>query len=461
MAENLPERCVRQGYGARRGLLLCSAALFYIGYVRWNLAWLGNVAATVIVASITAVVIDRVIVGYRRRRLTAVIDSARRQLGDRCDDLVVRVNSIRDEAANARPKPPYLIAGGYTPSGVDNSWGFALNNLDEALVAWAVLTGYSHRSVHMDAIDTALAELRNAYTDAMDASARVMAQIKANWSALDELFGQSMPKPDESLMVAANGAIDRVSSAASAAVASIDALKADAGREDMARWIKRKRPFRLPSWLQVATLIIATAWTAILISASLTPTGFPPNFTEDNILNIAANAAIALFAGTLTIALVQHRRVVVAAHALPTYTALTQICAQLTLLANPSRNADLRATLVQATERISTLSLTIQSECASAELSFWTTLITTKMRRLAAVDTPLSVSETDAVSSFFGSFRPSSHPGLDADTQAMFAQQSAKANIQPAAPSRELIDFLEDLSQFADAARAAANLDLS
>lgn len=87
------------------------------------------------------------------------------------------------------------------------------------------------------------------------------------------------------------------------AVAAIEALKTDAAHDDLPARVARRHPFRLPAWLQFATVLSAGAWAIVLVCARLNPAAFPDGFLEDNLLDIAANIAIALFAGALTIAL--------------------------------------------------------------------------------------------------------------------------------------------------------------
>lgn len=57
------------------GLLLCSAGLFYAGYVWWGVSQLGNITVTAIVASVTTVIIDRIIVRHQRAQLTKTLES--------------------------------------------------------------------------------------------------------------------------------------------------------------------------------------------------------------------------------------------------------------------------------------------------------------------------------------------------------------------------------------------------
>lgn len=439
------------------GLLLCSAAILYAGYVRWNLSWLGSIAATVIIASVTTVVIDRLIVRYRRIRLLGTLESGRRRLEESCEELIEAVHNIHDQVDQAFPKPPYWIAGGvYTAAGVDDSWSLWVERLSDAVNAWSALTGYGLRSAQINAVNNSLANLRDTYTEALDMFEQLAAHMKSKKTPF-HLFGdQSSPaQPDKAILKAAEAAASRVASTSDKAVAAIEVLKTAAAEDDLQARAARRHPFRLPQWLQFATTAAAASWILVLVAAQVFPAAFPRGFVEDNLLNIAASTAIALFAGALTIALVQGKRIAVGKNALPPYLALSIVCDNLILEAQPSDQPDIRRTLAEKADVIADLAAAIQNESPSAELAFWTRIATDKMRRLAAVEAPLFISEADADEKFATLFRPTNDPDLDADTQAVIARQRAGASTQPSAPVPELLNLFQALNELTKAAYVA------
>ena len=78
------------------------------------------------------------------------------------------------------------------------------------------------------------------------------------------------------------------------------------------------------------------------------------------------------------------------------------------------------------------------------------------MHQLAAVETPFFISEADVEEKFVTLFRPTRDPDLDADTQAHFAQQKARASTRPSGPIPQLVKLASDLLELTKAARAAA-----
>ena len=78
------------------------------------------------------------------------------------------------------------------------------------------------------------------------------------------------------------------------------------------------------------------------------------------------------------------------------------------------------------------------------------------MHRLAAVETPFFISEADAADEFASILRPTGHPVLDTDTQAVIARRKAGASTQPSAPIHQLVNLLQDLYKLTEAAHAAA-----
>jgi hypothetical protein len=440
------------------GLLLCSAALLYVGYVRWNLTWLGSIAATVIVASVTTVVIDRLIVSCRRIRLITTLESGRRQLEDSCHDLIEAVNDIREEVDEAYPKlPNWYAGGGYTSAGVDDSWRFRLERLNAAVNVWTVLTGYGLRSARINAINASLANLRDAHTEALDSFVQLETHVKSK-EAPFVLIGDPPPpaQPDEDILKATEAVALTVTNATREAVAAIEVLKTDAAEDDLQARVARRYPFRLPRWLQFATVLMAVAWVAVLVCAQLVPTAFPRDFVEDNLINITASTAIALFAGALTIALVQSRRVAVGKNALSSFLVLQSICTNIIVMAVPPGQPDLRRTLAEKAEFIADLAVAIQNETPSPELAFWTRIVTDNMHQLAAVETPFFISEADADAKSATLSRPTRYPDLDAATQAHFAQKKAKASTRPLGPIPQLVKLAEDLMELIEAAQAAA-----
>lgn len=439
------------------GLLLCSAALLYVGYVKWNLSWLGSIAATVIIASVTTVIIDRLIVRYQRIRLLATLESGRRRLEDSCKDLIKAVNDVGSEVDQAFPKSPYWIAaGGYTPAGVDDSWRFWVERLNAAVNAWSALTGYGLRSAHINAVNDSLANVRDAYTEALDMFKQLAAHMKSKEPPFN-LFGDPLPppQPDKEVLKAAEAAAIKVTRMSDEAVGTIEVVKTTAAKDDLQARTARRHPFRLPPWLQFATVAVAVAWIFAVVAAQVFPAAFPHGFVEDNLLDIAASSAIALFAGALTITLVQGRRIVVGKNTFPFYSALSMICGDITLKTRPDE-PDLRRMLAEKADDIADLAVAIQNESPSAELAFWTRIVTDKMRRLAADEAPFFISEADAADKFATLFRPTGNPDLDADTQTVMARHRAGASTQPSAPVPELVNLLEDLNELTEAARAAA-----
>lgn len=440
------------------GLLLCSAALLYVGYVRWNLTWLGSIAATIVIASVTTVVIDRLIVHYRRARLVTTLESGRQRLEDSCNDLIKAVNNIREEVDLAYPEPPYWNAcGGYTPAGVDDSWRFWLEKLNNAVNVWAVLTGYGLRSAQINDINDSLANLRDAHTEALDTFVQLETHMKSREAPV-VLFGNPPPppQPDEDILKAADAAAVKVTNVTREAVTAIEVLKTAAAKDDLQARVARRHPFRLPRWLQFATVLMAVAWVAVLACAQLVPTAFPRGFVEDNLINIAASTAIALFAGALTIALVQGRRVAVGKNAFTYFFVLQSICTNIITMALPPGQPDLRRVLAEKADYIADLTTAIQNETPSAELAFWTRIVTDNMHQLAAVETPFFISEADVEEKFVTLFRPTRDPDLDADTQAHFAQQKAIASTRPSGPIPQLVKLASDLLELTKAAKAAA-----
>lgn len=439
------------------GLLLCSAALLYVGYVRWNLSWLGSIAATVIIASVTTVVIDRVIVHYRRVRLITTLESGGRRLEVSCNDLIKAVNDIREEVDQAYPEPPHWIVGsGYTSAGVDDSWRFWLEKLNDSVNAWTMLTGYGFRSAQINAINDHLASLRDAHTEALDTFVRLAANIESKKATFELFADPTPPQPDEDIVEAAQAAVGEVTGATRDAVAAIEVLKNAAADDDLQARVARRHPFRLPRWMQFATVLIAVAWIGVLVYAQLVPAAFPHGFVEDNLADLAASSAIALFAGALTITLVQGRRVIVGKNALPPFFVLHNICTGIIAGAIPPGQPDLRRRLAEAADYVADLSASIQNESPSAELAFWTRIATDNMRRLAALETPFFISNADAVDKFATLFRPTGNPDLDGDTQALIAQRKSEASTQPTAPIHQLVNVLSDLYEFTEAAHAAA-----
>lgn len=439
-------------------LLLCSAVLLYVGYARWNLAWLGGIADTVIVASVTTVVIDRLIVRYRRVRLVATLESGRRRLEDSCSDLIKAVNNIREQVDQSYPEPPYWYAGGgYTPAGVDDSWRFWLEKLSDAVNFWTVLTGYGLRSARINAINDSLASLRDAHTEALDTFVQLETHMKSKKAPI-VLFEDPPPppQPDEDMLKAAEAAAVKVATVAREAVTAIEGLKTAAAEDDLQGRVARRHPFRLPRWLQFTTVLMAVAWVAVLVCAKVIPTAFPGNFVEDNLINIAASTAIALFAGALTIALVQGRRVVIGQNALSSFLVLQKICTDFIVMAMPPGHPDLRPMMAEKAEYIADLSTAIQNETPSAELAFWTRIVTDNMQQLAAAETPFFISEADVDDKFATLFRPTRDPDLDAETQAHLAQQRARASTLPSGPIPQLVKLASDLMELIGAAQAAA-----
>jgi hypothetical protein len=439
------------------GLLLCSATLLYVGYVRWNLTWLDGIAATVVVASVTTVVIDRLIVHYRRVRLISTLESGRRQLEDSCSDLVKAVNDICEQVNQAYPEAPYWYAGGgYTPAGVDDSWRLWLERLNAAVNVWTALTGYGLRSARINAIDDSLANLRDAHTEALDTFVQLETHMKSKKTPF-VLFGDPPPppQPDEDISKATEAVAVKVTNATRKTLAAIEVLKRTAAEDDLQARVARRHPFRLPRWLQFATVLLAVTWVAVLACARLFPTAFPGGFVEDNLINITASTAIALFAGALTIALAQGRRVATGRNALSSFLVLQNICTGIIFMAVPPGHPDLRQVLAENADDIADLTAAIQNETPSAELAFWTRIVTDNMHQLAAVETPFFISEADVDDKFATLFRPTRDPDLDPDTQAHFAQQKARASTRPSGPTPQLLKLASDLMKLIGAAQAA------
>lgn len=438
------------------GMLLCSAALLYGGYAWWGLSWLGSIAATVIVASVTTVIIDRLIVRSQRARLTTALESGQRQLETSCDNLIEEVNYAGEQVSEQYPKPPsWIPAIGFTSAGLDDSWRFSLGQLDGAVNAWTVLTGYGLRSLHLNAINDKLANLRDAYTEAMDDYDRLAEHMRSRTRLSFSLFAEEspQPQPDEDLVRAADMAVRKVTNVAREARAAIEDLKTGTAQDDLRARAARRRPMRLPRWLQLGTVMLAVAWAAVLVCAKLIPAAFPAGFLEDNLLDLTASAAIALFAGALTVTLVYRRRMTVAKNALPYYSLLVDLCLEITAQATPPGHPDLRRTLAKTADYMADLSSAIQNENPSAELTFWTRIVTDAMRRLGAAETPLFISRADADARFASLSRPSQVP--DAGTQAGIAPEKAKASPGLQA-THQLLSLLQNLAQLYGVAYAAA-----
>lgn len=426
--------------------------VFVVGVLIWRPIWLTSFASTIVVAFVTAVTVDAVIVKRRRRTMLRATTDARAAVDLACEELARQAGRFAANASAADPGDPdaflsTLLSADY----LDNSLRLWRDRVSTALDGLTLRVGAGLARTRTDEVDASLRRFAEAYNTAYTANARLHEARRT--SLLRSLTQPATVHPQiQGLVDDAERARAGCGEAYDALVGMLADLVSAGAALPYEAYVADRVPYRLPPWLRATAGVAGVLWVCVLLSATAYPDAFPQGFAVDGVGDLVADLVVALFGGALAIAIAENARISLLGRAFEPARQLGELGSGL-LTMGVSANPKLPDTLRRTASVVEDLVDAIAVERPNAELSMRGRRVVAMMRDLGDTDAPLWTSERDRLDEFFVLGRG---PSGDELYDALWEQERAKADSEPRHPTTPLHNLFMELTRLSEVAGLVA-----